>query len=585
MTATVAAPGRGAGPADRLVASLGAVPLAAHVAALAVVLALGLVLTGPRVAYSSDEGVAVLQARMLREGHGWLYRSPLARIDPEDQARPFVRGDLGSKGVAPYAKHPLYPVVLAGFDAVGGDWGLHVAGALGTLLAALLAAVLARELDPRFDRVVLWLVGLASPLFFDSYVVLAHSLAAAAVAGGVLLGVRALRPGRPARRRALAAGGMLACFTVGSMLRTEALFVGPALAVGGAVVALARRVPWRRAVVVGVVAVAASGLAWGLDRWWSRAILGTPRPSVPNAAPASWLVGRWDAFHTTWLQASYAGGRTGELALQLGAALFAVAALLLHRRDDRRAWIAVAMVGAAGCYVVRLVAGPAGAVPGLALAFPAGWFLLWATGRRVADDVAAPVLAVVAGGVTVAVLVTEYAIGGGVEWGGRYFAIALPIAVPVLTFAAAPVVARHGREVARLTVICVAVASLAATLTAAQALRTGHRHTAAVLDAIAQEARRAGVSGGLARPVVVTTNRLLPQIDYRDFDHYDWVAVDANHLERSAGRLADLGVRQVVLVTPDRAADLASMPGWSVVAARTGLPLDVVVVRAPTRSG
>jgi hypothetical protein len=572
-------------PVDRLVAWLGGVPLAAHVVALALVLAIGLVVTGPRVAYSSDEGVAVLQARMLRDGQGWLYHSPLRRIDPEDEARPFVRGDLGSKGVAPYAKHPLYPVVLAGFDAVGGDTGMHVAGALGTLLAALLAALLARSLGSRLDRVVLWLVAVASPLFFDSYVVLAHSLAAAAVAAGVLLAVLALRPGRGPRRRALAAGSMLACLTVASMLRTEALFVGPAVAAACVVVALAQRVPWRRAVIVGAAAVVASALAWGIDRTWSRAILGTPRPGVPNAAPASWLAGRWDAFHTTWLQASYAGGRSGDLALELGATLFALAALLLHRRDDRRTWVAAAVVAAALCYVVRLIVGPVGSVPGLALAFPAGWFLLWAAGRRIADDIAAPVLAVVAGAVTFAVLVTQYAIGGGVEWGGRYFAIMLPIAVPVLTFAAAPVVVRHGRELARIVVAALVIASLAATLTAVEALRTGHRHTADVLDAIAQDASRTGTSGGLARPVVVTTNRLLPQIDYRDFGHYDWVAVDANHLERSAQRLVDLGVREVVLVTPDQAGDLASMPGWSVVRARTGLPLDVLVLRAPHGGG
>jgi hypothetical protein len=559
--------------------------LAFHVVALALVLAIGLLLTGPRLVYSSDEGVAVIQARMLRDGAGWLYRYPLARIDPEDQARPFVRGDAGSKGVAPYAKHPLYPLVLAGFDGVGGEWGIRIAGVLGTFLAAVLAALLARELDPRLDRPVLWLVGVASPLFFDAFVVLAHSLAAAAAAGGVLLAVRALRPGRSGLWRVAAVVGLGVCLAIASLLRTEALFVGPALAVACLVVALRRRVPLRRAAVVAVVAAAASGAAWIADHVAARMIIGTAVPVPPNVAPSSWLAGRWDAFHTTWLQASYAGGRTGDIALAIGAIGFAGAALLLHQRTDHRVWVVAAVVGAAACYVARLVVGPAGSVPGLALAFPAGWFLLWAAGRQLADGVAAPVLTVVAGAVTIAVLVTEYAIGGGVEWGGRYFAVVIPIAVPVLAFAAAPVITRHGADLARIVVTALVVASVAATLTAAQALREGHTHTDEVLDAIAAQARSAGASAGLARPVVVTTNRLLPQIDERDFDRFDWVAVDPDHLRRSADRLADLGVRRVVLVTPDAKSDLAEMPGWRVAGTSHGLPLDVMVLTAPSGGG
>ena len=577
MTAPAAAAARPAVPVRRSWTS----SLWVHAVGLAVVLAVGLVVTGPRVVYSSDEGVAVLQARMLRSGNGWLYRYPLSRIDPEDQARPFVRGDLGTKGVAPYAKHPLYPVVLAGLDLAGGDWGIRIGGVLGTFLAALLAAVLARELDARLDRIVLWTVGVASPLFFDAYVVLAHSLAAAATAGGVLLAVRALRRGRSTSGRAMCVAGLGLLLVVASMLRTEALFVGPAVALACGVLAVLARVPVRRAVVVGAAAIGASGVAWLTDRTLARAIIGTPLPGVPNAAPASWIAGRWDALHATWLQASYGGGRTGDLALEAGAVLLAGAALLLHQRTDRRAWVVAAMVGAAACYVIRLVVGPAGSIPGLALAFPAGWFLLWAAGRRATEGVAAPVMAVVAAAVTIAVLVTEYAIGGGVEWGGRYFAVVIPVAVPVLAFAAAPVIRRHGAELARIVVIALAVASVAATLTAAQALRVGHTHTAEVLDAIAGQAGAAGTSAGLTRPVVVTTNRLLPQIDERDFDRFDWVAVDPDHLERSADRLAELGVRNVVLVTSDLAGDVAQMPGWHVTRPSPDLPLDVVVLTGP----
>ncbi len=553
-------------------------PLAWHVLALAAVLVVGLFLIGPHVAYSSDEGAAVLQARMLRSGEGWHYRYPLAAIDREDQARPFVRGDLGTNGISPYAKHPLYPIVLAGLDLVGGTWGIFLGGVAGTLLAALFAALISRRLDPRLDRVVLWVVGAASPLFFDGYVVLAHTMAAAAVAAGILLAVVALGPRQPPPRRLAITIGAAICLTVASMLRTEALFVGVALALACAVLAGLGRMPRRRAAVVAIAGVGASGAAWMIDRWAAGAILGRQAPGVPNAAPSSWLAGRWQSFHTTWLQPSYIGSRNSDLVLELGAVLLVVAALLLHGRRDRQSWVVVAIIGAAACYVARLVGGPVDSIPGLALAFPAGWFLLWASGRRVLSGVAAPVLAGTAAAVTAVVLVTQYAIGGGVEWGGRYFAVVVPIAIPALVFAAAPVIRRHRPDLVRIVVVALVVMSVAASLTAVRTLRDVHQATAAVLDGIRTQAAIAGTSGGHHRPVVVSTNRLLPQIGYRDFDRYDWVVPNSDGLRRYTDRLAGTGVDRIVLVSGDQAAEVAELPGWRVVSSQPGLALDVAVL-------
>jgi len=182
-TAPLAVPTGPTAPTGRL-ARLWARPLVAHVAMLALVLGLGLFLIGPRVGYSSDEGAALSQARLLVRDHTWLYRYPLAGIDPQDQARPFIRGDRGTKGVAPYAKHPLYPAVLAGADWVAGPAGWWVLTLIGTVGAAAMAALLARRLDPRLTRATLWVVGVGSPLLFDAYFVLAHSLAAFAAGAG-----------------------------------------------------------------------------------------------------------------------------------------------------------------------------------------------------------------------------------------------------------------------------------------------------------------------------------------------------------------------------------------------------------------
>ncbi len=498
-----------------------------HVLALALVLVLGFWLTAPRVAFSSDEGAAVLQARMLADGQGWRYHSPIRAIDPEDQARPFVRGDHGSRGMAPLAKHPLYPVVLAGADWLGGTAGMVLVGMAGTLAAAVLAACIARRLGRGLDVPVLWLVGLASPLFIDAYLVQAHTLAAAAVAGAGVAVLAVLRPHRSRGARLAASVAVTVWLWVAAMLRTEALLVGPALAAAILVLTLWRRIPARRGVAVAVAGVAGSALAWLSDRLWWRAIIGTPLPVPPNASPSSWLSARWEALHTTWFQASYSGNTTVDTLLGLGALALLAAALLSHWRRARPAWVLVPLVLGVVCYGLRLLAASPGSVPGLAIAFPAGWFLVWASGRRALRDTTAPLLALASAAVAGGVLLTEYAIGGGVEWGGRYFAIVVPLAVPVITFAAVPVIRRHGADLARIVVGALVAVSAIASAGGLLAVRSSHRDTAAVLDAIAHEAPRAGTSGGFEAPVVISSNRLLPQLDARDFSHYVWVTPES----------------------------------------------------------
>ena len=86
------------------------------------------------------------------------------RIDPRRHARPFVHGDVGTKGVAPYAKHPTYPLLLAGFDLIGGYWAM-LAGGPGRDAGGRRAGGPAGPAPgpaPR-SRASLWLVGVGQP--------------------------------------------------------------------------------------------------------------------------------------------------------------------------------------------------------------------------------------------------------------------------------------------------------------------------------------------------------------------------------------------------------------------------------------
>jgi hypothetical protein len=553
-------------------------PLVVHVIALLVVLVVGFALTAPRVAYSSDEAAALVQARQLESGAGWYYRYPWASIDPEDAARPFVRGDAGTKGVAPYAKHPLYPVLLAGAIRIGGEDGVSALGVAATIAAALVAAMATRLLDPRFDRVALWLVGFGSPLLFDTFLVLAHGLAAASAGlAAVAAVVAAGREGSTARR-IVALGVMVVALAAAAMLRTEAVFLGPSVAATAAVLVVFRRLSPARGTVVAVLAVAGSGAGWLIDHELARAIVGTAYPGVANVGPSSWLSGRISAVQTTWFSPSYVGNRAGDFLLVLGWLLLTVGAVVVRRGRDRPQLVVGLMGAAAACYIAGAIVRPPGAIPGLAMAFPVGWFLLWLTGRRVHEGLRAPMLAGIAALSAVAVVLTEYSIGGGVEWGGRYFAFILPVAVPVLLVGAAAAIERQRGDVRRIVVASLTVVSLVTAALALQAVRHTHEITTRLLDGIAVEAEIAGRGGSLERPVIVSSNRLLPQIASRDFDRYDWVVPNAENLGRYSDRLVDAGVRRVVLVSGDLELDLAGMPGWRIVSRGTDLPAEVVVI-------
>lgn len=566
------------GVTARLIARAGHRPLGAHVAVLAVVLLIGLLVSGPRVAYTSDEGAAVLQARLLEHDGTWLYRYPLTALDAEDGARPFVRGDLGTKGLAPYAKHPLYPVILAGALRIGGEAGLGLVGVLGTLGAATASALLARRLRPSLAVATLWIVGIGSPLLFDGYVVLAHALAAAAAGAGVLALLDGLDPGRSRLRRAVGLAAAAILVMASSMLRTEALFLAPALAFACLVLAVLRRAPVFRLALAAAAALFGGVMGWVLDRVIWKAIIGQPIAGQSDLPPSSWIAGRWQSVGVTWFQASYHGRPVADLALVLAALILFVAAVVLRMRPHRRDLAALALLGAVACFLVRLVVGPPGSIPGLVIAFPVGWAALWMLGRQSLAGVTATLLTVTSACMTLAILLAQYPRGGGIEWGGRYFAVVLPLVVPVLVAAAAPVLRSESDDrLARVGPVAVVALTVLPALIAFQALRSVHDVTADVLAGIRAAAAEAGVPVGAERPVVLSPNRLLPQIAYRDFDRYDWVVPD--DVTSYGPRLAAAGIKRVVLVSPEMSFDLANLPGWHVVSGpRPGLPLDVLVI-------
>ena len=116
-------------------------------------------------------------------------------------------------------------------------------------------------------------------------------------------------------------------------------------------------------------------------------------------------------------------------------------------------------------------------------------------------------------------------------------------------------------------------------------LRQGHRWADQLSRGVADAAASAGPTRVADHPIVMTSNRLLPQLLYDDVDRYDWVAADADDLPGFAEQLASAGADTAVLVVPtgsDLPARLANA-GWTVRAEDTPAVYDIFVLERPER--
>jgi len=532
-----------------LPAHLWAAPLWAHAAALAVVLlALIPIVGGTGASFSADEGAALVQARHLARGQGWVVDHPLPQVDPGQKAYPLELSSRGDKGTAPFVKHPLYALLLAGADRIGGTAAMVALSLAGTVAAAVLGAALAFHLRPALARPSLWVVGLATPLLFDGYLVIAHTLGAAFAAGAALLALRAVE-GRGTRW--LAAAGAAVCLAVAVLLRNEAVFWALGLGVVTGALAVSRRSRALAVVALGAVAVAVAAHA-GEQAWIAR-ILGGHVVALGGGAETGLGLAKARAFALTWLRPGYGDTPRGELALSVMSGVLVVGALAVRRHPgDRRAISLLGAVAAASAVVALLVA-PANLVPGLLVACPvlaAGLCLLRrSTLERLAARFALGTCAVFA----VMVAATQYSTGGSGEWGGRYFALGLPLIIPVVLVALADAGARLDRPTRHVAAAALAVCAVATATMGVTSLGETHRFTGRLMATADRAGRTVSPDG---RPVMLATTGAIPRLAWATFDRQRWLLSEPDDLGGLRGRLADSGVTEVVLVTNDLRRDL-----------------------------
>src|SRR3954467_1660705 len=427
MTAATVAPIGKAGdeaapaadPDDRarsFVDRLRRVPLWGHLLAFALLLACVAPFVHAGPAFTTDEGAYGLQQRTIHDTGSFAFDWKGRGVDPPYRWYPIVNGSVAERGAFPYVAHPAYPLLLRASTAVAGETvGLLLVPLIGALVAAAAAWWLAEEVDPRLAPLAFWLAALG-PLFVNAWIIWAHA-PGAALAGLSL--VAALRAGRRGMR-SMAFGGAVLATIAGSLLRSENLIFAVGAALAFVIVRRMRVSTVRAAAESAVLVVAAAGTAFCEARWRSSIIGAQDAVSGIRQTDGSFLTGRLSGMYHSLLLPD-AGWHFDLLVIALSAVLAALVVMTCRSRssaDPRRLATGVTALASAGLLAVIVAESPTRSISGLVAAWPvvllAGGALVGTTNRSTRALVAATAV-LVAG-----VLATQYAEGGGLEWGGRF---------------------------------------------------------------------------------------------------------------------------------------------------------------------
>ncbi|MFN8039393.1 MAG: hypothetical protein U0Q07_09300 [Acidimicrobiales bacterium] len=526
---------------------------------MAVVLLIATFAVGTGASFSSDEGAAIVQAKHLAAGQGWILENPFPALDPTGERSFLALSDHGANGTAAYSKHPTYPVVLAGLDRIGGVTAMVLLSVLGTLVAAGLAARLAARFGDRYARPTVWAVAIGSPLLFDSQLVIAHSLGAALAAGALLAVVRARERWSWAMVVVAAA-----CLGAACLLRNEAILLSAVVAVVLLWAAVRTRAP--RLGVLAVAVVGAAGLAAVFDRVASARIIGAAFTAAGPVSPGSdFLSSRIGALASTAVLPGDSWPPVAQVGLMLVFGGVTAAGLAARTRPDDARLVRFGCGAAVLGVVLAFAGGQPDTIPGLFVACPFLWAgLLLVRRQQVATEPARFLAAVVVAFVVLVVLV-QYSQAGAAEWGARFLAIVLPAAVPLALVS----IDRAGRRLApadaRIGLVSLVVVTAAISVLSLWSLhhykglnRDWTRFVASAADDWRDEVAQPGGDG---RPVVITTWAGLGRLMWPEDVDVRGMTVEATDLRSTLEQLRAAGVTEVVYVAPGSGPDREAFRG------------------------
>lgn len=383
-----------------------------------------------------DEAVYSYQAANLANG-SWASPRPLPTVDTDGLYSAIGSSIIQGRQWIPYSRQPFYPIVLAPLARLGGPGPLLLLSILGTWIAAVTSAGIARRFDPIASLVTLWFVGIGTPLLFDAYIIVAHSLAAgmAGLSAYALLRAWGQLESRPSdfNRRSTSMWTLVAAFSaiVLVLVRSEgALFAG-SIAASGTLFGIHLddrriRADWVRllpAMIVGLASIAAYILN---DKWANLVSGGTGGGASSFDRATDPLVQAWASVLRPW----GLDNRLASAAMTLMITCTLLAAITFRLFRSRPLISVLFLCAAAAAGIARHIE-PVDVITGFLPAAPVMLFGLLLLGRTEFDRLSIRFLLgssiLTAGGI----LWFAYGAGGATEWGGRFYHVLIPLIAPV----------------------------------------------------------------------------------------------------------------------------------------------------------
>lgn len=386
---------------------------------------------------SPDEGLYAAQADALSQG-SWSRERPATDVDSDGRWTALLDGVIAGPRAIPYSRRPLYPIILTTLWRLGGVGGGLLVSVVGSFVAAVVTALVAGILDHRARLWTLWLVGVGSPLFYDAFLVVGHSLAAALSATLTLAVIGVVGPHdddaeqHPMHFWMWATLGWIAAIPL-TLLRTEGVIVvlgfAAATVLGACSIRRVLRPPSIRCLIFAGVLGVIGVVTYLANDTWARAVTdSTSKVGLssidrdPDPIAVVW---------TSLLRPWHPDNRFASASMVL-IAMASVTAPLLFRWLPRLRTLGAGLLAlAAGAAFLRFLQEPPGLVSGLVPAMP--WLLVGLLSLDGASSFTRPsrTLLITAAAVVFAIVLTSYGVGGANEWGGRFFHVIIPIVAPV----------------------------------------------------------------------------------------------------------------------------------------------------------
>ncbi len=173
------------------------------------------------------------------------------------------------------------------------------------------------------------------------------------------------------------------------------------------------------------------------------------------------------------------------------------------------------------------------------------------------------------------VAATQYDAAGGTEWGGRYFAIIVPLVVLLAVVFLKERLSKVSVSTQRFVIVSLVSCSCIISIIGIGAVRAAHNAGFELRAEIIERSTQI-IPGDAQKPVVLSTVGLPARLSWREYADRRWLLVQKNDLVSTSARLQVLGIKNLTIVVPNSSqnerivgkgfqlADKRTVLGWAI---------------------